>query len=603
MSSPEERTRAISQHLNASSASIFNTLENLPLDPIFALSAAYAADPDPLKINLGIGAYRDNDGKPWVLPVVRKVKERLLSDPALNHEYLAIDGLRSFTDASAKMILGSDSAAIKENRFAGVQAISGTGAVRLGADLLHKIKPNASVYVSSPTWGNHISIFEDAGFGVKTYKYWDATARGLAFAEFINVLKTAESGSIFVLHACAHNPTGVDPTQEQWQQIAAVIKEKGHFPFFDCAYQGFASGSLAKDAWAVRYFVEAGFELFVAQSYSKNFGLYSERCGCLTVVTATEQQAVIVRSQLCRINRASISNPPAFGARIVSVVLNDPVLFAEWEENLKTMANRIIKMRGECLRHLIELKTPGSWTHISSQIGMFSFTGLTVAQVKVIKEKFHVYMTDNGRISMAGLNEGNVKRFAEAVDWGIDTGKKHHVKKNQRSAPRSKDIYLHLLVKLYRFLARRTDAKFNKVVLKRLFMSQINRPPLAISRIVHYVGDKAEGKTVVVVGTVTDDLRLLDVPKISIAALRVTDSARSRILAAGGEVLTFDQLALRAPTGKNCILLRGRKSAREAVKHFGAAGVPKSHAKPYVRSKGRKFEKARGRRSSRGYKN
>ncbi|KAI8615627.1 pyridoxal phosphate-dependent transferase, partial [Chytriomyces sp. MP71] len=390
-----------------------------PLDAIFALSAAHTADQDPHKINLGIGAYRDNDGKPWVLPVVRKVKQNLLNDPSLNHEYLAIDGLRTFTDASAKMILGADSAAVKEKRFLGVQQISGTGAVRLGGDLLKKIKPSATVYISDPTWGNHFQIFGDAGFPVKTYKYWDAATRGLAFNEFIANLENAPNGSIFVLHACAHNPTGVDPTQDQWKKIAAMMKQKQHFPFFDCAYQGFASGSLDKDAWAVRFFVESGFEIFVAQSYSKNFGLYSERCGCLTVVTSTEAQAVAVRSQLCRLNRASISNPPAFGARIVSAVLNDPVLFAEWEENLRTMANRIIKMRSETVRHLTELKTPGTWTHITSQIGMFSYTGLSVAQVKVIKEKFHVYMTDNGRISMAGLNEGNVRRFAEAVDYVV----------------------------------------------------------------------------------------------------------------------------------------------------------------------------------------
>ncbi|KAJ3030226.1 UNVERIFIED_CONTAM: Aspartate aminotransferase, cytoplasmic [Siphonaria sp. JEL0065] len=416
------RIESINKHLTPGSqptASIFDNVENLPLDPIFALSAACTADTDPNKINLGIGAYRDNDGKPWILPVVRKVKQNLLTDPTLNHEYLSIDGLRTFTDASAKMILGAESRAVKEKRFGGIQQISGTGAVRLGADLLFKVKKESTVYISDPTWGNHFQIFGDAGFTVKTYKYWDAATRGLAFDEFIKVLQTADSGSIFVLHACAHNPTGVDPTQDQWKQIAAVIKEKNHFPFFDCAYQGFASGSLDQDAWAVRYFVEAGFEIFVAQSYSKNFGLYSERCGCLTVVTSTEQQAINVRSQLCRLNRASISNPPAYGARIVSSVLNDPVLFAEWEENLRTMAHRIIKMRAETVRHLTDLKTPGNWSHITSQIGMFSYTGLTVSQVKAIKEKFHVYMTDNGRISMAGLNEGNVKRFAEAVDWVV----------------------------------------------------------------------------------------------------------------------------------------------------------------------------------------
>jgi aspartate aminotransferase len=233
------------------------------------------------------------------------------------------------------------------------------------------------------------------------------------------LFQSAPNGSIFVLHACAHNPTGVDPTEDQWKKIASVIREKGHFPFFDCAYQGFASGSLEKDAWAVRYFVSQGFEVLVAQSYSKNFGLYSERAGCLTIVTSTPEQAVNIRSQLCRLIRASFSNPPAFGARVVSKVLNDPVLYNEWIDSLSTMANRIIKMREAVVSHLKELKTPGDWSHFTSQIGMFSFTGLTPTQCKTMIEKFHVYLTENGRVSMAGLNESNVRRFSEAIDWTV----------------------------------------------------------------------------------------------------------------------------------------------------------------------------------------
>ncbi|KAJ3353162.1 Aspartate aminotransferase, cytoplasmic [Entophlyctis luteolus] len=404
--------------VNADS-SVFVAVPNCPTDLIFALDGAYSADTHPKKVNLTIGAYRDENGDPWILPVVRKAKEIVMNDPTINHEYLRMDGLRSFTDASAKIILGSGSPAIKENRFAGVQSVSGTGAVHLGASFLGEFKSDADVYVSDPTWGNHPDIFKTAGFIPKKYNYWDAKTRGLAFDDFLSTLETAKDGSIFVLHACAHNPTGVDPTQDQWKKIAEVMKAKKHFPFFDCAYQGFASGSLEKDAWAVRYFVDAGFELFVAQSYSKNFGIYSERCGSLTVVTSSEEQAVNVRSQLCKHNRQSISTPPAFGARIVSAVLNDKDLFSEWEENLRTMSSRIIRMRQECVRHLTELKTPGTWTHITSQIGMFSFTGLTPAQVQVLRDKFHVYLIPNGRISVAGLNERNVRWFAEAVDWAV----------------------------------------------------------------------------------------------------------------------------------------------------------------------------------------
>lgn len=233
-------------------------------------------------------------------------------------------------------------------------------------------------------------------------------------------LKSAPEHSIILLHACAHNPTGVDPTKEQWKEIATIIKEKKHFPFFDCAYQGFASGDLAKDAWAVRYFVEQGFELCVAQSFAKNFGLYGERAGCFHFVTSpgADAESTIKRiaSQLAILQRSEISNPPAYGARIASTVLNNPTLFAEWEDNLREMSGRIQSMRTALRAKLEELGTPGTWNHITDQIGMFSFTGLTEAQVLRLRDDAHVYLTKNGRISMAGLNTGNVEYFAKAVD-------------------------------------------------------------------------------------------------------------------------------------------------------------------------------------------
>jgi aspartate aminotransferase len=232
----------------------------------------------------------------------------------------------------------------------------------------------------------------------------------------LGVMQAAPNGSIFLLHPCAHNPTGVDPTPEQWKQIADVMEAKGHFTFFDCAYQGFASGNLDKDAFSVRYFVERGFELFVAQSFSKNFGLYSERAGNLTVVAKTPEVKNRIESQIAKAQRAVISNPPAYGSRVVSLVLNDEKLYEEWTKNLSSMADRIIDMRKALYDELIRLGTPGKWNHIVDQIGMFSFTGLSTPQVKVLKEKYHVYLTDNGRISMAGLNSTNVKYFAQAVD-------------------------------------------------------------------------------------------------------------------------------------------------------------------------------------------
>lgn len=236
----------------------------------------------------------------------------------------------------------------------------------------------------------------------------------------IGALDTAPEGSIIVLHACAHNPTGVDPTQDQWKQIAKVIRARGHFPFFDCAYQGFASGDLNQDAWAVRYFVEQGFELCIAQSYAKNFGLYGERAGCFHFVTSPGADAVStvsrIASQLAILQRSEISNPPAYGARIAALVLNDEKLFAEWEANLRTMSGRIIDMRKALRSKLEAMGTPGTWNHITDQIGMFSFTGLTEAQVLKIRSDSHIYMTKNGRISMAGLNTHNIDYMAKAVD-------------------------------------------------------------------------------------------------------------------------------------------------------------------------------------------
>lgn len=303
-----------------------------------------------------------------------------------------------------------------------IQSISGTGAVHLGGAFLAKFlkKPLPALYLSKPTWANHNQIFTNVGFTLKTYPYFSSKTKGLDFDGMISGLRDAPEGSIVVLHACAHNPTGVDPTQEQWKKIAEVVRERSHFPFFDCAYQGFASGDLAKDNFAVRLFIEQGFELCIAQSFAKNFGLYGERAGAFHFVTAPgpDAQDTLKRiiSQLQIIQRSEISNPPAYGARIASLVLNDPQLFKEWEANLRTMSGRIIEMRTSLKSELDKLQTPGTWNHITDQIGMFTFTGLTEKQVLAIRDKWHVYMTKNGRISMAGLNTGNVAYFAKAVD-------------------------------------------------------------------------------------------------------------------------------------------------------------------------------------------
>ncbi|KXH27747.1 aminotransferase class I and II [Colletotrichum simmondsii] len=398
-----------------------STVPQAPEDPLFGLMAAYRADQSKDKVDLGIGAYRDDNAKPWVLPVVKKADEILRNDPELNHEYAPIAGIPQFTGKANELMLGADSPAILEKRTSSVQTISGTGAVHLGALFLAKFyKGNRTVYISNPTWANHNQIFGNVGLPIAQYPYFSKETKGLDFEGLKSTLSSAPERSIILLHACAHNPTGVDPTQEQWKEIAALMRQKNHFPFFDCAYQGFASGNLAQDAWAVRYFIEQGFELLIAQSFAKNFGLYGERAGCFHFVTAPASDAAEttkrIASQLAILQRSEISNPPLYGARVAATVLNDPALFAEWEDNLRTMSGRIIEMRKVLRAKLEELGTPGTWNHITDQIGMFSFTGLSETQVLKLREDAHVYMTKNGRISMAGLNTRNVEYFAKAVD-------------------------------------------------------------------------------------------------------------------------------------------------------------------------------------------
>ena len=295
--------------------------------------------------------------------------------------------------------------------------------MHLGGLFLSRFYPRSAqqpILLSSPTWANHNQIFSNVQLPIQTYPYFHAQTRGLDLEGMLGALEKAPEGSIALLHACAHNPTGVDPTMDQWAQVADVVQRKRHFPFFDCAYQGFASGDLARDAGAVRLFVARGFELCVAQSFAKNFGLYGERAGAFHFVAApggnAAETATRVASQLAILQRSEISNPPAYGARIASLVLNDPTLFAEWEANLGTMSGRIIDMRTALRQKLEALGTPGAWNHITEQIGMFSFTGLNEKQVARLREDAHVYMTKNGRISMAGLNTGNVEYFAKAVD-------------------------------------------------------------------------------------------------------------------------------------------------------------------------------------------
>lgn len=400
--------------------SIFSGVEVGPPVEVFALNQACLKDPNPNKVNLGVGAYRTDEGKPWILPVVKKAEAAIVADGSLNHEYLPVLGTDGVTNAATTLLLGDDSEAVKSNRAFGVQCLSGTGALRVGAEFLARILKRTTFYYSSPTWENHHKVFVYSGFTeARTYRYWHQERRGIDFEGMLEDLRNAPEGAVIILHACAHNPTGNDPTQEQWKQIADVCEEKKLFPFFDSAYQGFASGDPNKDAFAVRYFVERGFELFCAQSFAKNFGLYNERIGNLTVVQKDVSTKVAVASQITLLVRGMYSNPPAFGSRIVGLVLNDKSLRAEWMECIKTMSSRIITMRKALYDELTALKTPGTWEHITQQIGMFSYTGLDEKQVEILIKEFSIYLLKTGRISMCGLNESNVKYVAKAIHEAV----------------------------------------------------------------------------------------------------------------------------------------------------------------------------------------
>lgn len=393
-----------------------------PPDAILGLNEGFRADTDPRKLNLGVGAYRTEEGKPLVLEVVKEAERRLLADPTQNHEYLTQAGLPEFCRLSAQLAFGADSPPLQEGRAVTVQGLSGTGSLRVGGEFLRYFYPRSKlVLIPSPTWANHKSIFERCGLEVKTYRYYKPETRGLDYEGMVADIKAAPEGAVLLLHSCAHNPTGVDPTQEEWRGILQAAQSRGLLPFFDSAYQGFASGDLEADAFSIRLFAAAGGEMMLAQSYAKNLGLYGERVGALTVVTTDPDVKARVESQLKFTVRAMYSNPPKHGAAIVQTVLSDPQLLAQWKVELKGMAGRIHTMRKELYEALQEVGAPGDWSHVIKQIGMFSYTGLTPAQVETMIKKHHVWMTRDGRISMAGLSSSKVQYLAEAIKDAIQT--------------------------------------------------------------------------------------------------------------------------------------------------------------------------------------
>ncbi|GLU01429.1 hypothetical protein SLE2022_187360 [Rubroshorea leprosula] len=399
--------------------SVFSHIVRAPEDPILGVTVAYNKDPSPVKLNLGVGAYRTEEGKPLVLNVVRKAEQMLVNDRSRVKEYLPIVGLAEFNKLSAKLILGAESPAIRENRVTTVQCLSGTGSLRVGAEFLAKHYHQRTIYIPQPTWGNHPKVFTLAGLSVKTYRYYNPVTRGLNFQGLLEDLGSAPSGAIVLLHACAHNPTGVDPTFQQWEQIRQLMRSKCLLPFFDSAYQGFASGSLDADAQSVRMFVADGGECLVAQSYAKNMGLYGERVGALSIVCRAADVASKVESQLKLVIRPMYSNPPIHGASIVAIILKDRNMYNEWTIELKAMADRIISMRQQLFDALRARGTPGDWSHIIKQIGMFTFTGLNKEQVAFMTKEYHIYMTSDGRISMAGLSLKTVPHLADAIHAAV----------------------------------------------------------------------------------------------------------------------------------------------------------------------------------------
>lgn len=332
-------------------------------------------------------------------------------------EYAGIAGLPEFTKVSAELAFGAGNPVLANKHVAIVQSLSGTGALRLGGEFLSRFYPgNRTILLPTPTWGNHGPIFKDSRLSIGSYRYFNPKTNGLDLAGMLEDLKAAPHGSVVLLHACAHNPTGVDPTAEQWKEIAAVCKERGLFPFFDMAYQGFASGKPDKDADAVRHFVANGHSILLAQSYAKNFGLYGERVGALSVVCADAKEAEAVTSQLKIIIRPMYSNPPIHGARLVSTILQSPELTQLWAQEVDHMAQRIISMRTK-LRSLLEQKHRSAlpWNHITDQIGMFCYTGLKADQVERLTKEHHIYLTKDGRISIAGITDNNVEHLAASI--------------------------------------------------------------------------------------------------------------------------------------------------------------------------------------------
>jgi aromatic-amino-acid transaminase len=392
---------------------MFKHVEPFAGDPILALVEVFAADPRPHKVNLGIGIYFDEDGRIPVLDSVRRAEKRVV-DAALAKSYLPIEGAANFRAAVQSLLFGPEHEAVRSGRVATLQAVGSSGGLKVGADFLRRWFPDSAVWVSDPTWDNHRAMFEGAGIAVHSYPYYDAASGGVRFDAMLDALRALPPRSVVLLHACCHNPTGVDLSRAQWDVLVPLLVERGLIPYLDLAYQGFGDG-IEEDAHAVRALADAGAAFFVANSFSKSMSVYGERCGALSVVCPDSKQAEHVLGQLKFAVRRNYSSPPIHGGQIVAHVLADADLRPLWEHELAAMRTRILQMR-KALHGVIGAKVPQrDFGYFLSQRGMFSYTGLSAAQVDRLREEFAVYLVRSGRICVAGLNNANVERTASAM--------------------------------------------------------------------------------------------------------------------------------------------------------------------------------------------
>jgi len=395
------------------STSVLEKIELAPKDPILGVTEAYNADQNPKKVNLGVGVYTDDNGKVPVLQCVRAAEQKLSAAP-LPRNYLPIDGLAAYDRAVQETLFGADNSAVKAGRIVTVQTLGGTGGLKVGGDFLRRINPGADIYISDPSWENHRAIFEYAGYTVKTYPYYDPATNGLKFDAMLAALEQMPAGAIVLLHACCHNPTGVDLSAEQWEKVISAVNRRKLVPFLDIAYQGFADG-LEEDAATIRRFTAECPAVFVSSSFSKSLSLYGERVGALSIVTASKDEALRTLSQLKRVIRTNYSSPPTLGGKAVELVLTTPELHKQWDQELGQMRERIKVMRKQLVEKVRALRADFDLSFIVKQRGMFSYSGLTKEQVHRLRDEYSIYAIDSGRICVAALNSKNIDYVAQAI--------------------------------------------------------------------------------------------------------------------------------------------------------------------------------------------